>query len=67
MIGGVDPYEIPRNEYLDDMDLWPAITHIHVGMYLLFSPSQYSGEDLPNFIRVWIATLILFLVGTFCL
>ena len=28
MIGGVDPYEVPGNEWTDDVDLWPAIAYI---------------------------------------
>ena len=31
------------------MDLWPRITHIHLGMYLLYSASPYTGEDLLNY------------------
>ena len=44
-----DPYEVPRNEWQDDVDLWPAITYIHLGMYLLLTPSPYTGEDLMNY------------------
>ena len=47
--GGVDPYEVPRNEWMDDADLWPAITYIHVGMYLVLTPSPYTNEDLLNY------------------
>ena len=47
--GGVDPYEVPRNEWMDDVDLWPAITYIHVGMYLVLTPSPYTNEDLLNY------------------
>ena len=47
--GGVDPYEVPRNEWMDDVDLWPAITYIHVGMYLVLTPSPYTKEDLLNY------------------
>ena len=31
------------------MDLWPYITFINVGMYLVFSPSAYAGEALMNY------------------
>ena len=48
-IGGLDPYEVPRNEWQDDVDLWPAITYIHLGMFLLLTPSPYTGEDLMNY------------------
>jgi len=41
IIFGVDPYEISKNDWTDNVDLWPAITHIHIGMYLLLNPSPY--------------------------
>ena len=49
LIGGNDPYEIQLSLWLDDVDLWPSTTYIHVGMYLAFSPSPYTGEDLLNY------------------
>ena len=60
---GIDPYEIPRNEWQDNIDMWPAITHVHVCMYLILSPSPYTKEDLlnyksldcyQNFVRGWV-------------
>ena len=48
-IGGLDPYETSRSDWLDDVDMWPSVTSIHIAMYLLFAPSQYSGEDLVNY------------------
>ena len=44
-----DPYEIPKNEWEDNVDSWPDITYIHVGMYLLFSESAYTKEQLMNY------------------
>ena len=49
VIGGVDPYETEKKEWKDDVDLWPSITHVNLGMYLLVTPSPYSGEDLLNY------------------
>jgi len=49
LIGGLDPYETDKKEWKDDVDLWPCITHVHIGMYLLITPSPYTGEQLlPN-------------------
>ena len=48
-VGGHDPYKIPRKEGSDSIKLWPAITYIHIGMYLLLTPSPYSQEDLLNY------------------
>lgn len=30
ILGGLDPYETARNEWQDDVDMWPSITHIHI-------------------------------------
>ena len=49
LMGGFDPYESAKSEWLDEVDLWPSITHIHLGMYLLYTPSPYTGEDLLNY------------------
>ena len=49
LLGGFDPYETGKSEWQDDVDLWPSISHIHLGMYLLYSASPYTGEDLLNY------------------
>ncbi|XP_046840588.1 uncharacterized protein LOC124434733 [Xenia sp. Carnegie-2017] len=46
---GDDPYEIPKNQWLDDIDLWPAVSYIDICMYLLFSVSPYTNEQLKNY------------------
>ena len=33
----------------DDVDLWPGITYVNLGMHLLLTPSPYTGEDLMNY------------------
>ena len=49
-IGGVDSYEIPRNEWQDVyLDLWPSITWIHLELYLLLTGSPYKGNKLMNY------------------
>ena len=48
-IGGLDPYEIVRNEWQDDVNLWPSVSSVHVAMYLLVTPSPYTGDDLVNY------------------
>ena len=45
----VNGYEILRNEWQDNIDMWPVITHVHVCMYLILSPSPYTKEDLLNY------------------
>ena len=46
---GEDPYEIPKSLWEDDINIWPSVTHIDLGMYLLFSQSPYSQEQLKNY------------------
>ena len=48
MIGSLDPYKTARNKWLDNVDLWPSVTSIHIGMYLLVTPSPYTGKDHPS-------------------
>lgn len=49
LIEGTDPYEIPKKDWKDDVELWPSVTYIDVGMYLLFSRSSYTEEELKNY------------------
>ena len=62
-VGDRDLYEILRTKWSDSIELWPAITYIHIGMYLLLTPSPYSQEDLlkyksldgyRNFVAGWV-------------
>ena len=49
LIEGTDPYEISKKDWKDDVELWPSVTYIDVGMYLLFSKSPYTEEELKNY------------------
>ena len=49
MLSGCDPYELPREEWQDNIDIWPAITYVHVCMYLILCPSPYTNDDLLNY------------------
>ena len=49
LINSLDPYELMKEDWKDDVDLWPNTSYINVGMYLLFSPSPYTQEDLENY------------------
>ena len=48
-IEGQDPYEISRKEWIGDVDCWPDVTYIKVGMYLLFGASPYTQEQLVRY------------------
>ena len=49
LIDDQDPYELPRNEWKDNVDLWPEIMYVDVRIYLLFAPSPYTCEELCNY------------------
>ena len=34
---------------IDDVDCWPDVTYINVGMYLLFAASPYTQEQLMSY------------------
>ena len=45
LVNGIDPYEILRNKWQDNINLWPAITHAHVCIYT----QAPDTEDLLNY------------------
>ena len=49
LIDDFDPYETEKKDWNDNVHLWPTISHIHIGMFLLLTPSVYSGDDLLNY------------------
>ena len=49
LLNGHDPYELPREEWKDNIDMWPAITYVHVCMYLILYPSPYTNDDMLNY------------------
>ena len=72
LIDSQDPYKVLKEDWKDDVDLWPNTTYINVGMYLLFSPSPYTQEDLENykslecyqrFIAGWVRNILVKDVG----
>ena len=52
LIDGDDPCAIPREVWTDNVDFWPAITYMHIGLCLLFTPSPYTREDLKKYKRL---------------
>ena len=49
LINGHDPYELPREEWQDNIDMWPAITYVYVCMYLILYPSPYTKDNMLNY------------------
>ena len=54
------------------VDLWPAIMHVHVCMYLILTPSPSSERDMlnyksvdsyQNFIKGWVRQVLVRGVG----
>jgi len=53
-------YEIPKNNLVDDMKLWPPVTFPDVYCYLIETPGDFTGEKLKayNFvISGWVKPL----------
>ena len=48
----IGPYGTDRALFADNVDIWSSITSIHVGMFLMFSPSPCTGDDLLNYKRI---------------
>ena len=44
LVGGIDPYEVAKGNWHDDMDLWSAIMQLQVCMYLILALSPYSEK-----------------------
>ena len=72
LVDGIDPYEVDKKEWTDDVDLWPAITHVHACMYLIITPSPYSENDMlnyksldsyQNFVKGWVRQVLVKAVG----
>ena len=67
LVNGTDPYEVSMNEWQDDIDHWPAVTHVHVCMYLILTPSPYTENDMlnyksldsyQNFVKGWVREVL---------
>ena len=59
---GIDSclYEIPKNDLVDDMKLWPPVTFPDVYCYLIETPGDFTGKKLKayNFvISGWVKPL----------
>jgi len=42
-------YEIPKNDLVDDMKLWPPVTFPDVYCYLIETPGDLNGEKLKAY------------------
>ena len=59
---GIDSclYEIPKNDLVDDIKLWPPVTSLDVYCYLIETPGDFTGEKLKayNFVIFgWVKSL----------
>jgi len=48
---GIDSclYDIPKNDLVDDMKLWPPVTSPDVYCYLIETPGDFPGEKLKAY------------------
>ena len=56
-------------EWEDDIDLWPAVTHVHVCMYMILTPSPYTENDkildsYQNFVKGWLREVLVKPLGS---
>ena len=55
---GIDPYEVKKNEWQDNIDLWPGISHVHLYMLLLQVQEDMlnykSLDSYQNFAKGWV-------------
>ena len=50
LIGGADPYELAPSSWInDDPESLPTIAYPDIINYLIFSPNQYTAEDLKSY------------------
>ena len=49
LIGGDDPYKIPKGNFSNSHDVLPAVTYPDIYNYLVANPSPYSKEDLKAY------------------
>ena len=49
LLQGIDSYEVDKRDWEDDLDLWPALTHVHACMYLILTPSPYTENVILNY------------------
>ena len=65
---GIDPYEVAKGIWQDDVDLWPEITQLQVCMYLPHPSSESllrkdclnlkSLDCYQNFVRGWVRQVL---------
>ena len=48
LIEGLDPYTVPNEAILHDIEALPKITHRDIFDYLLFSPSRFTIDDMKD-------------------
>ena len=41
-----DPYDLPKNQWSTDINIWPEINFGDIYMYLISSPGKYTHESL---------------------
>ena len=49
LVDGIDPYEVAKRDWQDNVDLWPATTQLQMCMYLILALSPYSEKDFLHY------------------
>ncbi|KAL5019112.1 hypothetical protein ScPMuIL_004834 [Solemya velum] len=48
-ISGRDPYDIKKDEWSNKDYLWPFVTHMDIIMYLIYTKSGYTVDELRTY------------------
>ena len=48
-VSRLDPYQIPPNEWKDNVSLWPPVEFGHIYMYLVDTPGEFTKEKLKTY------------------
>lgn len=63
LIGNIDPYTVPKKEWSQDIDDYPAISFLDITTYLVLHLSAYTMEEFRAY-KSLRPTISLFLVGS---
>lgn len=51
-IGNVDPYEVPKDQWIRDPDALPPVTFPDIFTYFVCGVSAYTAEQFRNYIYI---------------
>ena len=49
VVNKIDPYCIPKAQWITDVNMWPNVTYPDIVTYLIFTKSAYTADDLKSY------------------